>query len=559
MSSITDWLALILVPGALLWAATTARRAPRLLHMLQLEEYETDRLARWLVAEGGRLAPASSALLVTLAGVGLGLRAAGDLTGGSAAALGLLAGAAAIVVLFRQRTEPAKKPLRPTPKLLVVSALAGAFWLAVALLPWLTIGSWLGGGTLGLGLAALLGVALAEALLPAEVLLGNLVLLPVQWAAKEAIIQAATAKLARSRVKVIGITGSYGKTSTKEILATILAGRFKVLKTPASFNTPLGIARVILRQLRSEHEILVVEMGAYRRGDIRHLCSIARPEIGILTAVSPQHLERFKSIENIAAAKYELIEAVANNSKPGATRMAIFNNDNAWCRQLAAKTTIRTLRYGLEEAPTGGSAPDVTARQVRVTRAGLELTLEAVGAGSAAAKVTLLGRHNASNVLAATAAALACGMTIEDIARAAANVQPVEHRLQLIPSSGGVTVIDDAYNANPDGARAALEVLREFGGARKVLVTPGMVELGEREAAENQAFGERAAAVCDTVILVGPKRTAPIRVGLAAAGFPDERVIVVRGIAEVPALLQRLVGPGDVVLFENDLPDNYSE
>lgn len=557
-------LAAIVAACGLPWAAYSLLRLRRMLHILQLEEYETGRFAHWLRAESGRLLPRDPrlllgltlalALIAALATLAAGGQAPATVSWIAAALAGGWAVAGALAFRSTPRAE-AKKPLVMTPKALVVLAGALGLWLlTVGILAVLGV-ALLGGSIAGLAAGLVLGVAVATASAPLHVLGTNLVLYPVQGAAKEVIIQAARARLGRSRVRVIGITGSYGKTSTKEILAALLSTRHRVLKTPASFNTPLGISRVILRQLRPEHELLVAEMGAYHQGDIRRLCDIARPTIGILTAVGPQHLERFKSVENVAAAKYELIEALP------ADGVAIFNADNTWCRELADRTSAdaassrRVVRYGLEARP----GLDLAAREVRVTRRGLEFRLVAPGRGEADVRIGLLGRHNVGNFLAAAAAALATGMTLEEVAQAAEKVQPVPHRLQLIQGGGGVTVIDDAYNSNPEGARAALEVLAEFSDSRKVLVTPGMVELGDRELAENRALGEAAAGVCDAVILVGPRRTAPIREGLVAAGFPEDRIIVVRGVSDVPDRLKGLVGPGDVVLFENDLPDNYSE
>ena len=155
--------------------------------------------------------------------------------------------------------------------------------------------------------------------------------------------------------------------------------------------------------------------------------------------------------------------------------------------------------------------------------------------------------------------AIECGMTFEEIQAAIANVEPVPHRLQLTAGAGGVTIIDDSFNSNPVGAKAALEVLTEIGDGKKVLVTPGMVELGEKEYEENKKFGERAADVCDLVILVGPTRTIPILDGLKAAAYPNQQIIVALNLNEVKQHLATRVQPGDVVLFENDLPDNYNE
>ncbi len=393
----------------------------------------------------------------------------------------------------------------------------------------------------------------------------NLLIYPLERTINGAYLRSAKKRIKTFRPKVIGITGSYGKTSTKYILHQILSQKFNTLMTPDSYNTPMGITKVIRGELTATHEVFIVEMGAYRRGDIRELCELASPEIGILTAVGPQHLERFKSLENIAKTKYELIESLPPEG------LAVFNCDNAICAELADKTDAkRVVRYAVDAENV-----ELTASDIRHTDAGVAFTVQsqtpvqgASRGGQASVlraemRTQLLGRHNVSNILAATSVALACGMALDEIRDAVAKVVPVPHRLQLSAGAGGVTIIDDSFNANPVGAKAALEVLDDFGGGptggKKVLVTPGMVELGEQEYEENRRFGERAAQVCDRVILVGPNRTTPILDGLKIANYPSEHVSIAVNLAEVKTYLAKLLKPGDVVLFENDLPDNYNE
>ena len=224
---------------------------------------------------------------------------------------------------------------------------------------------------------------------------------------------------------------------------------------------------------------------------------------------------------------------------------------------MADQTAGQVVRYSVQEPP----GPDVhlAAGQVTHSQRCASFTLQDNDGATQPVTVALLGLTNVSNVLAAAAVARLCGLSLAEIASAARDIEPVPHRLQPIDGAGGVLVIDDAYNSNPVGAAAALDVLAAVPGRRKVLVTPGMVELGERHAVEHEALGRRAAAVCDTVVLVGPARTAPILAGLRAAAFPAEHVIVVASLAEATARLSTLLGPGDVVLFENDLPDTYDE
>jgi UDP-N-acetylmuramoyl-tripeptide--D-alanyl-D-alanine ligase len=427
--------------------------------------------------------------------------------------------------------------------------MAGALTAASLLPAAVQVGSWPADARLaalwplGLGIAGLLG--------PVYLTLANLLVFPFQALAKAAIVQLASLRLRqRTGLVVVGITGSYGKTSTKEILATILRERYRVCRTAASVNTPVGIARTVLRDLRADDEVFVVEMGAYVRGNIRDLARLARPRIGILTAVGEQHLERFGSVENIAATKYELIEALPP------TGLAVFNGDNAYCRALVARTRHVPVRtYGLQYED---SVPDLTATDIETSPQGTTFTLRTQESGDVRCSTALLGRHNVANILAAACVGLELGLSLQEIARGIGKLAPVAHRLQLIEGRGGVTVIDDAYNSNPAGAQAALDVLAEFPG-RKVLVTPGMVELGAVADARHTELGRAAAAVCDYVILIGRARTAGIATGALAAGLPAERLVVVPSLKEATARLGRLVAAGDVVLFENDLPDQYAQ
>jgi UDP-N-acetylmuramoyl-tripeptide--D-alanyl-D-alanine ligase len=348
---------------------------------------------------------------------------------------------------------------------------------------------------------------------------------------------------------VVAVAGSYGKTSTKEFIATILSAQFEVLRPPGSHNTPMGLCRVIREQLGPRHEVFVAELGDWVPGDIEALCRLLRPRIGVLTTIGPEHLERFKSMARVEASKFELLAALPSDGT------AIVNHDDEAIRRLAGQVPRATVyRYGLA-AP----GAQVRARGVRTTRGGLEFMVEADGHGQASFKVGLLGRHNVANVLAAVAVGLTLGMSLEQIARAAARISPVEHRLQPIQGAGGVLVVDDAFNSNPRGAAAALEVLAELEGGRRILVTPGMVELAEREFEENRAFARRAASVCDEVVLVGHSRAAPLLAGLRDAAFPSGRVHVVGDLQAATERLATLVRAGDIVLFENDLPDTYAE
>jgi UDP-N-acetylmuramoyl-tripeptide--D-alanyl-D-alanine ligase len=385
---------------------------------------------------------------------------------------------------------------------------------------------------------------------PVVVPAANWLLRPVQRAINGRFLRAAAARLAEVKPIVIGITGSYGKTSTKHFLQAILSQRYRTLMTPGSYNTYMGVCRVINEQLTADHEVFVVEMAAYGRGEIREIADLVRPRIGILTAIGPQHLEWFGTIENVEATKYELIESLI----PGGA--AVFNADDPRCRALADRTThVKVLRFGIS-----ASAPlRVRAEEITHGRQGLSFVLVDDSGARAAVTTRLLGRHNVLNILAAAAAALELGLSLDEVAAGAARLAAPEHRLQLLNGAGGVTVIDDAYNSNPEGAAQALDVLRQFTTGQRVLVTPGLVELGPLQEEANKTFGRQAAAVCDHVILVGPAQTRPIRAGLDEAGFAAGRITPVNTLQEAAGVLQRILQPGDVVLFENDLPDQYAE
>jgi UDP-N-acetylmuramoyl-tripeptide--D-alanyl-D-alanine ligase len=260
------------------------------------------------------------------------------------------------------------------------------------------------------------------------------------------------------------------------------------------------------------------------------------------------HLERLGSIEAIADVKAELALAL-----PAGGHL-VANADDPRCVQIAARTTIDTVLFGLESPEA-----HVRARDIELAGGRTHFQLS-IGDERTAVSSGLLGRHNVSNLLAAAAVGHLRGLTLVEIARGLEQVEPPEHRLQPLPNPrAGIVVIDDAYNSNPAGAAAALEVLRSHPAKRRILVTPGMVELGEQEHDLNERFGRLAAAVCDRVILVGPRRTRPIEDGLRAEGFDPGAITVVRDIAGATEVLARLTQAGDVVLFENDLPDMYSE
>lgn len=387
-------------------------------------------------------------------------------------------------------------------------------------------------------------------LAPYTLYLANILVKPVENAVNKYYFDMARNKVKDfDDLKIVGITGSYGKTSTKFITAMILEEKYNVLKTPESYNTPMGVSKVINNTLNSEHEAFVVEMGARNIGDIKEMAELAGPKIGVITSIGPTHLETFINIDNIMKTKYELIEALPPDG------IAIFNYDNQYVRKLADKTFKEKILYGTENT----EQLDIYATDIEASEAGSTFILNDKNGNSIKCETKLLGEHNIGNLLAGAAIGVALGLTFEEIARGIKKVEPVPHRLQLINPGTGVIIIDDAFNSNPVSSKAALDVISQFKQGRKIIVTPGMVELGQEEEEANRQFGRYIAEACDYVILVGKNRTKPIYEGILEKAFEKDSVFVVNSLNEATIVLQKIVRPKDVVLFENDLPDTYNE
>ncbi len=383
--------------------------------------------------------------------------------------------------------------------------------------------------------------------LPLWIALGGLLAWPVEKMISELYFRDAQ-KILKKRNDLIriGITGSWGKTSVKFILGTILEEKYHTLVTPASFNTPMGVTKVIRSGLEPGHRVFVSEMGARHVGDIKEMCRLVHPRIGIITSVGPQHLDTFRTVERVVKTKYELIEALPMDG------MSFFADDGDLCREMFNRTTIEKTLTGLDH-----DADQVWAENIQFTNNGSTFTL-CTASMRQPCSTMLIGELNVRNIVLSAAVCLKLGMTGEQIARGIARIRPVEHRLQLIHNPGGLTVIDDAFNSNIRGAEQAFRVLKEMNGTR-ILVTPGMVELGEQEETMNRALGKAAADCCDLAILVGKKRSAAILEGLRDKQFPEDKIMIVSSLEEAAELLKTKAGKGDTILFENDLPDNYSE
>ena len=390
-------------------------------------------------------------------------------------------------------------------------------------------------------------IIIFPALLPIWTAFCGLLAWPIEKLISELYFRDAQ-RILRSRPDLIriGITGSWGKTSVKFILGTILEQKYHTLITPASYNTPMGVTKVIRSKLEPGHRVFIAEMGARHVGDIKEMCRLVHPQTGIITSVGPQHLDTFRTVERVAQTKYELIQALPENGE------AFFSDDNGICRQLYERTRIKKHLTGFDPQQN-----EIWAENICYTPEGSTFKICRKNE-EAYCRTQLLGELNIRNILLCAAVAFSLGMTMEQVVRGIARLTPVEHRLQLIRHPGGLNVIDDAFNSNIKGAEQAFKVIRQF-PERRIIVTPGMVELGSQEYDMNRQFGTLMAECCDFAVLIGRKRSEAIAEGLRKQEFPEKAIIIVSSLEEATEALKDIARAGDTVLFENDLPDNYTE
>lgn len=369
---------------------------------------------------------------------------------------------------------------------------------------------------------------------------------------KHRIIRRAQKKMRNfPNLLVIGITGSYGKTTMKEVMAAILSQKFRTLKTPENINTPLGVSGLILEKLTADTEILIAEMGAYERGDIRALCDIAPPDIAVLTGINEAHLERFGSMENTIAAKFEIVDAAKQNC------VVLLNaDDSRVMKEHPAHTGSRkTFFYSSENDPMAQTrATDINFFE---DGSGVGFELAAGNDSLGYIKAPFLGEYITGIIGGAALIAQKLGMTREEIRAGTAGIMPIPHRLQAQRKENNILIIDDSYNGNPDGAKEAIHALSRFKGRRAVYVTPGLAEMGERVGTVHREIGKRLAKTAHCVVLIKNSVTPFIAEGLRENGFPQERIIWFNSAPEAHKKMPEILKSGDVALFQNDWPENY--
>ncbi len=381
---------------------------------------------------------------------------------------------------------------------------------------------------------------------PSDVaMMANWLLKPVEKHINNGYIADAARILASMpQLKVIGITGSYGKTSTKHYLTRILSEQFSVCMTPGSFNTTMGVVRTVREHLRPFDEVFVVEMGAKQPGDIKEICDLVHPQVGVVTAVGEQHLESFKSIENVQRTKFELIDSLP------ADGLAVINDDFPFVASRMV-TNVRADRYGMEFRPE----LSYWVKDLAYSPSGTEFTVCKADGSRLHLRTRLVGECNVSNLIGAVAVAMHLGVPAEKIRYAVERIEQVEHRLSIKRTPGGITIIDDAFNSNPHGSSMALDVLAAMTGGRRIIITPGMIELGDKQHELNAAFGAKIAGSADVAIIVGEYNRDAILEGIGDGSSVE--VHTAASFAEAQQMLTGMAAPGDTVLYENDLPDTF--
>ena len=350
-----------------------------------------------------------------------------------------------------------------------------------------------------------------------------------------------------NNLKVIGITGSYGKTSSKNILNDILNIKYNSMPTPKNYNTPFGLMITINNYLDKFTDVFIAEMGACQEYDIDELCKLVKPKYGIITKIGIAHLATFGSREKIQKTKFELIENLPNDG------IGILNGDDEWQRSYKIKNNCKIKWIGIDSTDV-----DVRATDITLSPEGTKFNVIIKGdSNKYEFQTKLLGYANIYNILAGIALGLEFGMTIEQLKAGVSKVKAVEHRLEL-KKQGDITIIDDAYNSNPDGAKMALDVLKMMPG-KHIVVTPGMIELGEQEYIKNKEFGMQIAESSDEVILVGKEKTKPIYEGLKEKDFKEDKIHIINDVLIAFDLIQKLKEKETYVLLENDLPDIFNE
>jgi UDP-N-acetylmuramoyl-tripeptide--D-alanyl-D-alanine ligase len=532
----------------------TILRGRYFLHIFQQHGYKLNEFWHWMVQHWMRRVITTEHVLFNLVIAVLLFAFSDTITGSSAIIILGLFGLCWFVPFNYYRGDSPKKPLVFTPRMLRLTI---PFAFLVLLLPAVSsyvafTGQWvalINKDVLYIAEMYILslGWVLGNIAVPFFIFIAALITKPYEDYVHRYFIKLAQKKLERMPdLTVIAITGSYGKTSTKFMIRDLLSERFSVCSTPGSYNTPMGICKVINNDLEAHHQILVLEMGARYEGNIGELCDIVEPNIAVVTNVGLAHLETFGSQDAIARTKSTIVKRTKPNGK------AVLNADDNRVEAMAnLRDDIEIIKVGLEKG-------EIIGADIQYDQKGMQFSAS-MGEHAETFRTKLLGAHNVQNMLLAIGVAQTFDMRLTTMATAAGRMEPVEHRLEL-KQQGDLTVIDDAFNSNPVGAKNAVAILTQFNSGRRIIITPGMIELGDIQEEKNREFGEQIGqAALDLVILVGRNQTKPIKEGILATDFDPLKLKTAASLSEANTLLQEFAQSGDIVLYENDLPDSFDE
>lgn len=512
------------------FALFAVRRALTYLHIFQQEEYDGIRFLRWIFRRFAFDRRATLLLLI------IGIVELVHPIPRIAVYLGASAVLIVVAAFERDPRSLAKKRLAMTARARRIYGLALCLALimgiALCFLPWNAFG-WI----------------LPVQAIPLMIVLANLILMPYEARIQKGFWNEAHTKLLSLKPTIIGVTGSYGKTSVKHILGHILSSFAPTLSTPGSVNTPMGISRVVREDLGPHHKFFLCEMGAYGPGSIARLCRLAPPDLAIITAIGPAHYERFKSLEAVAITKFELAQSVLERGGKVIVTESVLESDYA-------KDFYERHR---EHFLVVGDGPGCALQVGEPKQSAVGVDIEVIWEKKTFALHShLYGRHHALNLAVAFAAACTLGIPPDDAAMAIGSAPQISHRLEVKRQVNGPILIDDAYNSNPLGFMNGLEILDLLrqGAGRRILVTPGMVELGTAHEKEHQKVGLFAGAHVDVLLAVLPERIGAL-VDAYRQANPSGTVILCANFTEARNWLGANAKPEDVVLLENDLPDLY--
>lgn len=398
--------------------------------------------------------------------------------------------------------------------------------------------------------AVLIVLSLLLLILPISIIFSNILISPVEKLINSYYISDAKKIItSHNSLLIIGITGSYGKTSTKFILNELFKSNYNTLMTPGSFNTLLGVTRVIREMLKPIHEVFIVEMGAKQRGDIAEICNLVSPNIAVITKIGEQHLETFGTIENIKKTKFELYDHL---DKAGT---AFINIDDEIIRNHSNEITRETISYSVSNLEANFYLKNISydAEQAKTT-----FDLCTSNNTTLKLETKLLGKHNITNILTAVSIAFENKIPPKHIQQVIKGLKPVPHRLEIKRTNTDYIIIDNAFSSNPESAKVSLQVLHEFNGNNKILITPGMIELGEKEKEENRKFGLNASKTCDHILIIGENPGRLIFDAVINSGFSKNNCKIFKTLSDAHDYLLSIVQTNDVVLYENDLPNTYS-